>query len=382
MGHLLFVTDHQFFAYNNLIYDKYVYDYNYFQDYLDVFDSITVVARVKEITTDQNLLLASGKRINFISLGDASGVWWLLRSKSIIRKKIPFLKNVDAICYRIPSIACYRVCSFLRGKPAVFEMVGDPVDSINSAGHSSIVRRLPEYLMGVLVRRNVKKIIFNSVAGSYVSNELIKKYPLDKNKKAFLISSIRLHEKDIKTECSHEPFARIRIIHVGSFIKLKNQQALIKLVKKLIDNGYDCHLTLVGSGPTDYKCFKMALNLGVYQNISFMGQVTGKEKIIELLDQNDFFIIPSLSEGKPRSLIEAMSRGLVCLGSARGGIKELLEPEFTFEPQDIDAIFRKILSILEKHDIRSIQQRNIQVASGYESTILRNRRVELLKKLI
>ncbi|RDI11227.1 glycosyltransferase involved in cell wall biosynthesis [Flavobacterium sp. AG291] len=381
MAHLLLVTDHQFIHYNGKIYDKYVYDYNYFRDYLAVFDTITVLARIAESKSEQNLLLTSGDNVNFVSLGCSKGIKWLLQSKRVILKKMPSLNNYDAICYRIPAIACYRVHRLQNGKPSLFEMVGDPLDSIQSR-EKSFISKLITLPLKTLIRKQIREIVRDSIVGSYVSEELMKKYPLSKGRKANLISSIRLNAEDIKSKCDLNPSSvKFTIIHVGTFIELKNQKTLIRLIKKLRDSGYDCQLTLVGSGPTDYKCFQMAVDLGVCQHVSFRGQVTGRKNIIALLDENSFFIIPSLSEGKPRSLIEAMARGLICLGSARGGIKELLDPEFTFEPYDVDAIFKKIVDIRNHHDIAKIQARNIEVAEGYQSIILKKKRIELLNEL-
>ena len=52
------------------------------------------------------------------------------------------------------------------------------------------------------------------------------------------------------------------------------------------------------------------------------------------LKKNDVFIFPSKSEGLPRAVIEAMAVGLPCLSTPVGGIPELIDEEYLFDPLD------------------------------------------------
>src|SRR5690606_42058407 len=82
---------------------------------------------------------------------------------------------------------------------------------------------------------------------------------------------------------------------------------------------------IVGGGDQSYLR-KIARKYGVADPVDFLGRITRKE-VFQWLDKIDLYIQPSKTEGLPRALIEAMSRGLPCLGTRVGGIPELLTDE-------------------------------------------------------
>ena len=79
------------------------------------------------------------------------------------------------------------------------------------------------------------------------------------------------------------------------------------------------------------------------ETIHIDGTVPSGKPVNDWLDNMDFFIMPSQQEGLPRSLIEAMNRGLVCLGSTVGGIPELLKRKDTFKMRD----YRRLSALLK-----------------------------------
>jgi glycosyltransferase involved in cell wall biosynthesis len=94
------------------------------------------------------------------------------------------------------------------------------------------------------------------------------------------------------------------------------------------------------------------------------------------LDHADLFIMPSRTEGLPRALLEAMARGLPCIGSAVGGIPELLPPEDLFPAGDPLALARKIQEVLaDSAGMQRMATHNLKRASDYHETILRERRL-------
>ena len=93
------------------------------------------------------------------------------------------------------------------------------------------------------------------------------------------------------------------------------------------------------------------------------------------LDAADLFILPSRTEGLPRAIIEAMARGLPCLGSSVGGIPELLPPDALVRPGDALALADLIYT--RGNDRAWLAQaavRNIEFARRYAEPLLRAQR--------
>jgi glycosyltransferase involved in cell wall biosynthesis len=105
-------------------------------------------------------------------------------------------------------------------------------------------------------------------------------------------------------------------------------------------------LTLVGEGchRPSYEAF--ATKLGIAKAVTFTGVVPFGDGIQRVLAEADLFVLPSLTEGLPRALLEAMARALPCIASDVGGIPELLPPECLVPPRDSRALADSIASLL------------------------------------
>ena len=113
-----------------------------------------------------------------------------------------------------------------------------------------------------------------------------------------------------------------------------------------------------------------------------MGRLS-PEKVQEWMDKVDIYIQPSLQEGLPRSVIEAMSRGCLVLGARTAGIPELLDPRFVVKRKSEKDIANKIemclnLSSSEKNAICS---RNFAEAKNYQLEKLDKRRNEFFYQI-
>lgn len=379
------VTDHRFFNYGDEIFDDYVFDYNFFESYLDVFDTIDVVCRVQKMEDlDARWVKSSGPGINFIALPNVHGFKWFLNVNRYIKEELASIFDTDSFCFRLPSLAAWEV--FRQNKsenlPYIFESIGDPEDAMVSS-EDSFAKRLPSIIFGHILKNRKRKIVYHAESGSYVSmSHLQKKYPIKKGKITESISSIRLENSFfLKRPKLFDLKKSIRIIHIGSFIPLKNQKDLIRSFKIISENYPHSKLDFVGDGPTRDACEKLVQNLELSSKVSFHGQVTGINNIVALLDKAHFFILPSFNEGMPRALIEAMARGLICFGSNRGGISELLDKDYLFSVGDYKQIANKLTWLIKNYSTRELDEislKYIEKAKYFDNDILQNRRFKLL----
>lgn len=106
----------------------------------------------------------------------------------------------------------------------------------------------------------------------------------------------------------------IALIHVGRFEKQKNHEFLIKMFHELIQHSNKKYkLLLAGEGTLKPLIEEMVNKLELSKFISFLGV---RNDVSQMLNAMDIFVLPSLYEGLPFSLVEAQVNGLKCIVSA------------------------------------------------------------------
>lgn len=114
----------------------------------------------------------------------------------------------------------------------------------------------------------------------------------------------------------------IRMLFVSRLIEGKGLQYVIPRMQEINDKvGRKVSLTIVGDGPYRQNLEALAEKS---INVTFLGRKEG-EKLIECYDEANLFILPSLSEGMPNVVLEAMAMGLPIAMTDCGGSKELID---------------------------------------------------------
>lgn len=125
---------------------------------------------------------------------------------------------------------------------------------------------------------------------------------------------------------------------VGRLTAVKGQDFLIKATAPLLKARKSAKLVLIGEGPLRKKLETLALALGVSDNVVFAGH---QEQARNMLRVIDLFVQPSLNEGMPLALLEAMAAGLPVIATRVGGIPEVIEDcvsGILVEPGDPDGL--------------------------------------------
>ena len=178
-------------------------------------------------------------------------------------------------------------------------------------------------------------------------------------------------------QTSDKKITRIpRIIFVGSLSqRYKGLHVLLQALKACRLQNIVLNLEVLGDGIYRSYYELMAYQLGLDEVVVFRGYVKQGKEVFNLLYNSDLFVMPSLVEGLPRAMIEAMACGLPCIGSRIGGIPELLSVEDMVPPGDSQALAKAIIAMLNNPDRMELAgQRNREVAMEYGSDVLRSRR--------
>ncbi len=111
------------------------------------------------------------------------------------------------------------------------------------------------------------------------------------------------------------------MVHVSNFRPVKNATHVVQVFHRLRQDGLPLKLLLVGDGPDRAASEHLARELGVYEDIRFLGK---QEPVEEILSIADVFMMPSGSESFGLAALEAMACGVPAICSDIGGLPELL----------------------------------------------------------
>ena len=110
---------------------------------------------------------------------------------------------------------------------------------------------------------------------------------------------------------------------VGRLIKAKDYGTLIEAVAMLRSAGIDCRLEIVGDGPERGMIEGVVAEYGLQPRVNLVGF---QSDISRWLRRFDLFVMPSIREGQPLALLEAMAHGLPIVATRVGGIPLTVEP--------------------------------------------------------
>ncbi len=136
------------------------------------------------------------------------------------------------------------------------------------------------------------------------------------------------------------------IVHVSNFRPVKNAQQVVEIFARLRDDDLPVKLLLVGDGPDRVPAEHKARDLGVYDDIRFLGK---QDPVEEILSIADVFLMPSGSETFGLAALEAMACDVPVVASHVGGLPELVvdgETGFLCELDDLDAFTKRTKRLL------------------------------------
>ena len=144
------------------------------------------------------------------------------------------------------------------------------------------------------------------------------------------------------------PIKDKHVIFIGRLSHEKNLYNLLKAIKDL--KGFK--LDIVGMGPEESELKRKIKELNV--DAKHLG-VFPNDKIPEILNQYQIFILPSMSEGNPKVLLEAMSCGIACIGTDVKGINNIIHHKKNGYLCDIssDSIKDAILTLYNDEYLRT-----------------------------
>lgn len=361
--------------------------YAFWQRYLEVFDSVTILARVRP-GVDSADGRVTGPGVYFIGLPYYLGPRQYLAKVVSIRRKIAALSRLKmgdaAFIGRAPGTIASNLIRVLDRQryPYGLEVVGDPYDVF---APGSIQHPLSPLFRQYFTRK-LQQQCARACTVSYVTgNSLQKRYPPQAGAFNTSYSSIQLLDSDFSAgpKTFNHRLDPMRLIFVGTLSQMyKAPDVLIESVAICRAQGLDIRLRIIGEGQFRRRLEAQSERLGIADKVVFLGRLPAGAAIRHELDQADLFVLPSRGEGLPRAMIEAMARGLPCVGTTASGIPELLHADDLVTPNDPVALAKILLKVgADPARMQAMARRNYEKAREYREHILQKRRVAFYSEL-
>jgi len=350
------------------------FPYRLWQRYLEVFDELVVVGRVRKMLPwekIESMDLSNGPKVSFVEVPSISNPWSMLFAHREAERKIrEALVDCDALIVRTSAIGLLasRIAEKLH-KPWAVEVVGCAFDAMWHHGS------LQGKLYAPFAAYEIRKMIHKAPYALYVTQKFLQnRYPCQGH--AVGCSDVQLGkmdqeilEKRLRKIDQAKPVFKIGLI--GSLVHShKGIETALKALGMIRDRMPAFEFNILGGGdPQRWR--EAAKYYGVDSQTVFCGILTSGAAVNSWLDEVDLYIQPSLVEGLPRALVEAMSRGCPALGSNVGGIPELLDTECLHKPGDAGALARNLETAINDKPWQASQAAiNFHKATAFESEAL------------
>ncbi|MEM3504805.1 MAG: glycosyltransferase family 4 protein [Archaeoglobaceae archaeon] len=210
-------------------------------------------------------------------------------------------------------------------------------------------KRLVKFVLGssdifITVSKGQSSIIKNIVKNELLLNKvLVVPNGFDSSKLPFIEKSLAKQKLGITNDNKI-------IFNLANLLEKKGHKYLIEAMKIVSNKRKDVICYIGGEGPLKKKLEDQIKKLNLQEHVKLLGFIPDEELYL-WMNAADIFVLPSLSEGNPTVMFEALGVGLPFVGTAVGGVPEIITSEdygLLCKPGDAEDLAEKILIALEK----------------------------------
>ncbi len=151
---------------------------------------------------------------------------------------------------------------------------------------------------------------------------------------------------------THPDREELTFVTVGRLDAVKNHAMMLRAFARLPAKSRPMRLLIAGDGPERTRLEQMSLELGIEQQVTFLGF---RERVDSVLAEADVFLLSSRYEGISIALLEAMRAGLPSVATRVGGIAEtILEGRtgYMVETEDVEGFAQAMTRLADSRELR------------------------------
>ena len=318
---------------------------------------VIVISLFSDKTIISNRLESKNIEIKFLDKKRGLDISMVKKLKNIFAEEKPDAvhSHNNAIQYVVPA--------------AVLSGVKKRVHTVHSIAEKELIKPVRKVVKLFYKKCHVVPVALSKL----VQDTVVKEYHLPAKNIPVIYNGINLSNCIPKSDYSIKE--KFTILHIGRFEEVKNHKTLVKAFSKFHHMYPNSELKLIGDGTERENMENLVHQLKIKDNVKFLGL---QSNVYGYLHDADAFTLPSIYEGIPMTLIEAMGTGLPIVASNVGGIPNMLENEksalliepsedelFTaFERLYLNESLRKTIGINAKN--RSIAFSSKEMAEKYK----------------
>lgn len=233
-------------------------------------------------------------------------------------KSIKYVEpKVDVIYCRVPDPFSW-LPALKTNKEVIMHFVGDTIDTTKHnerwswwRKYAMIAAYLPEYTLTLLAARK-SKVYTN---GFHIRDRLAK-YGV----KATGVVSSTISKMELELPLEVLPQEKLTLCYVGYLRFAKGISTLLRLIETLEKDRIDYLFNIVGNGEmySDFEALITKYNASA--RVILHGHIDNRDTMNKILRKSDLFLFPSLSEGSPRVVVEAMAQGVPVFSTPVGSL--------------------------------------------------------------
>ena len=302
-----------------------------------------LVISLKPVGKMGEMFKAEGFKIYSLNLNIYNSVSGLMKLLSILRKEKPHIAHN----YLFHADILGRIAAKAAGIPIV----------ISSLRSVEIGGRLREILLSITdFCVDGVTAVSKAVANAHISKGTTKRKKIRLIYNGVELENNRFGDASLARRSTGIEEGTFLLLTVGRAEEVKGHTFLFDALRTLKDRGYKFKLLAVGRG--EEKLRGDIAKRRLENEVILTGE---KEDISELLTASDAFVLPSLWDGMPNALLEAMAAGLPAVATRVGGIPEVItdnETGLLVESKDSNAIAGAIERIMREKGLRERLARN------------------------
>lgn len=245
-----------------------------------------------------------------------------------------------------------KVVLVMHNDGDTYKMLRTEYKTLEKSIFYKYLERLERYVL-----ENIDLIGFSA---DYPCKNFMDLHPeFDKNKIFYVYNGLSLDP--LKKDLANNNTDVNEICCVGTVMERKGQRFIVEALHKMATAGTipNIHFSIIGAGPLKNELEILSKQYGISKYITFCGSTSNVNKYLE---NSDLFILPSITEGFPIAILEAMRLGLPIVSTNVAGIPEMIKDGYTgkiIEPS-VDGVF-DFLSTFKKYDWKEMGENSYEL---------------------